>query len=201
MDTNTIISRLQEFSWEEKIQKINELQKLLSQENPIQHPVGNVQRIPQDKVIANDYNPNKVAPPEMKLLYHSIKMDWYTQPIVAYYDNEKDKYVIVDGFHRHRVGKEYKDISESIMWHLPIVVIDKEIKDRMSSTIRHNRARWKHSVDWMSEIVADLIKKWWDDDQIMIELWMERDEVLRLKQNTGLGEIFKDRNFSTAWDV
>lgn len=195
------IESLLQLSEEERIQEINKAIKALHEASPIKQPVWCVQWIPIEQVEANDYNPNSVAPPEMKLLYHSIKEDWYTQPIVAYYDEEKKKYIIVDWFHRNRVWREHNDITQRIKWHLPIVVIDKDIKERQASTIRHNRARWKHSVDWMSDIVADLIQRWRDDERIMTELWMESDEVLRLKQNTGLWEIFKDRSFSTAWDV
>lgn len=196
-----IANYLSSFDWFERIKKINELLEEIAKLHPIQQPVSQVRRVDSELVEANDYNPNSVAPPEMKLLYRSIKEDWYTQPIVCYYDEKKKKYVIVDWFHRHRVGKEYHDVREAVMWQLPIVVIDKDIKERKASTIRHNRARGKHSVDWMSDIVADLIKKWRDDERIMLELWMERDEVLRLKQNTWLWEIFKDRKFSTARDV
>lgn len=183
-----------------KIRVLNDLIKLISQYSPLkQNPVSCIQWIPAEKTCANDYNPNTVAPPEMKLLTLSIKEDGYTQPIVAFYDKEKDLYVIVDGFHRHRVGLENTEIRKRCMGYLPIVVIDKPLENRMASTIRHNRARGKHAVQPMSEIVADLIELGWNDQQIGKELGMDSDEVLRLKQRTGLPEIFKDRDFSKSW--
>lgn len=169
--------------------------------NKFKNPIDNVLWVENSMIEANDYNPNKVAPPEMKLLYLSIKNDWYTQPIVTYFDKEKQKYIVVDWFHRYRIWTEKKDIRERNWWKLPIVVIDKDIKDRMASTIRHNRARWKHWVLPMSEIIADLYKKWWDDEKIAIELWMQLDEVLRLKQNSWLPEIFKKEDYSLCWDI
>jgi ParB-like chromosome segregation protein Spo0J len=153
-------------------------------------------------VYANDYNPNSVAPPEMELLAHSIDHDGYTQPIVAW---ETDKgYEVVDGFHRSRVGKEVESVNKRVKGYLPIVVVNKDntnINDRMSSTIRHNRARGKHSIDGMAEIVVDLKKRNWSDAKISKEIGMDADEILRLSQITGLAEIFKDREFSKSWSV
>jgi len=183
----------------QKVKILNEMRKLMKTVSPFKDPVDVVQWVPAEKTHANDYNPNTVAPPEMKLLTLSILEDGYTQPIVAFYDKEKDKYIIVDGFHRHRVGLENKDVYKKCLGYLPIVVIDKPLENRMASTIRHNRARGKHAVKPMSEIVADLIQLGWDDKQIGKELGMDADEVLRLKQNTGLPEIFKNRDFSKSW--
>ncbi len=151
---------------------------------------------------ANDYNPNSVAPPEMKLLEHSITADGYTQPIVSW--DRADGFEVVDGFHRHRVGRESKTVSARIHGYLPVVVInqDREDKgDRIASTIRHNRARGKHQVEAMSDIVIELKRRNWSDEKIGRELGMDPDEVLRLCQITGLAEAFADQQFSGAWEV
>lgn len=161
----------------------------------ITFPVLSVQLVPTEKIQANNYNPNSVAPPEMKLLIKSIEEDGYTQPLVCYYDKQNDIYILVDGFHRYRVGKEHFKLPE-----LPVVNINKELKERMASTIRHNRARGKHGVDGMTNIVAEMIILGWKDHQVAKELGMDLDELLRLKQNTGLAEIFKDMEFSKSWE-
>ena len=164
-------------------------------------PVYNVRAVPIEKVVANNYNPNKVAPPEMKLLELSIWEDGYTQPVVTYYDTERDRYIVVDGFHRYQVLKTSKRIYEREKGLLPVVVIDKDLTDRMASTIRHNRARGTHNVDLMSNIVSELHQMGKSDNWIAKHLGMDADEVLRLKQITGLADLFKDSEFSRAWDV
>ncbi|WP_288891544.1 ParB/RepB/Spo0J family partition protein [uncultured Sneathia sp.] len=160
----------------------------------IEFPVMNLKMIPMDKVEANDYNPNKVATPEMKLLKLSIEEDGYTMPIVVYYDKQQDKYIIVDGFHRYRCAKEYFKLKE-----IPATIIEKDISNRMASTIRHNRARGTHQIRSMSDIVLELSKKGWTDDKICKELGMDLDEVIRLKQITGLKEAFQNHSFSRSW--
>lgn len=159
------------------------------------HPVNNVQWVPTDKVQANDYNPNAVAKPEMDLLRRSIEADGYTQPIVVW---EVDGgYEVIDGFHRHLIGKEMG------LPELPVVVVNKESterNDRIASTIRHNRARGVHRIDSMSNIVAELSKRNWNDEKISKELGMDADEVLRLKQITGLSDLFLNEEFSEAWE-
>ena len=149
-----------------------------------------------DKVVANNYNPNKVAKPEMELLYKSILEDGLTMPVVTFYDEKTDKYVIVDGFHRYTIVKDYfkSDV-------VAISVIDKDIKQRMASTVRHNRARGVHKVDLQADMVVDLLKKGWNDNDISKELGMTLEEVLRLKQQTGIAELFKDRTHSKSWIV
>lgn len=149
-----------------------------------------------DKVVANNYNPNKVAKPEMELLYKSILEDGLTMPVVTFYDDKIDKYVIVDGFHRYTIVKDYfkSDV-------VAISVIDKDIKQRMASTVRHNRARGVHKVDLQADMVVDLLKKGWNDNDISKELGMTLEEVLRLKQQTGIAELFKDRTHSKSWIV
>lgn len=162
-------------------------------------PVYNVKAIPIEKIVANTYNPNVVAPPEMKLLYDSIKEDGYTMPIVCYYDKGNDNYVIVDGFHRYRVMMEHRDIREREGGMIPVSVIDKPIDHRMASTIRHNRARGSHNVDLMSNIVKELHELGRSDAWISKHLGMDKDEILRLKQITGLAALFKDVEFGQAW--
>jgi ParB-like chromosome segregation protein Spo0J len=182
-----------------RVEIFNEIREKLFEKSIFKDPVTNVQWVKAERIEGNNYNPNKVAPPEMKLLELSIDFDGYTQPIVCYYDDEKEKYIVVDGFHRCRVGKESKSIREKIKGYLPIVVIDKPLDQRMASTIRHNRARGKHGVLPMSKVVADLSDSGWDDKRIAKELGMEPDEVLRLKQRTGIKGLFKDREFSKSW--
>jgi len=158
-------------------------------------PVLSPKMVPIEDVIANDYNPNTVAPPEMKLLKLSILEDGFTQPIVTYYDKKEKKYIIVDGFHRYRCAKEYFQLPE-----VPVVVIDKPLEHRIASTIRHNRARGVHGIRSMSEVVFSLTKKGWDDKKICHHLGMELEEVVRLKQITGLKEAFCNHEFSKSWE-
>ena len=162
-------------------------------------PAYDIIPVPIEKIKPNTYNPNAVAPPEMKLLYESIKEDGYTMPIVCYYNHERDIYVIVDGFHRYRIMLEHRDIYERENGLLPVSVIQKSLDKRMASTIRHNRARGSHSVDLMSNIVKELNELGRSDAWICKHLGMDRDEVLRLKQITGLTALFKDVKFGQAW--
>lgn len=164
-------------------------------------PVYGVRPVPIEKIKANEYNPNAVAPPEMRLLYDSIKQDGYTMPIVCYYNHDSDIYEIVDGFHRYRIMLEHDDIREREGGMLPVSVIDKPIDERMASTIRHNRARGSHDVDLMSNIVGELHNIGRSDAWIAKHLGMSQDEILRLKQITGLAEMFKDREFSMSWEA
>lgn len=161
-------------------------------------PVYNIQRIPIEKIQANSYNPNSVAPPEMKLLYQSIKEDGYTMPIVCYYLEDIDKYEIVDGFHRYTTMLKHKDIYEREEGYLPVSVIDKPVSDRMASTIRHNRARGSHSIELMTNIVNELVEAGMSDAWILKNIGMDADELLRLKQISGLAALFKDKEFSKS---
>jgi ParB-like chromosome segregation protein Spo0J len=189
---------------EQKINALNAIKLRLHEVSPFRaEPVDCVIWVPAEQVQANDYNPNAVAPPEMRLLQHSIREDGYTQPIVGYFDDEEHVFEVVDGFHRNRVGKECADIKERVKGYLPVTVINKERQgrtDRIAATIRHNRARGKHAVTAMSDIVLELSRRNWSDKKIAKELGMEPDEVLRLKQITGLAELFADRDFSMAWE-
>lgn len=162
-------------------------------------PVYNVKAIPIEKIRANSYNPNSVAPPEMALLEISIWEDGYTMPVVCYYLPDEDMYEIVDGFHRYTVLKTSQLVFEREGGKLPVVVIDKDESNRMASTIRHNRARGSHSIDLMSNIVSELVASGMSDAWILKHVGMDKDELLRLKQITGLADLFKDRAFSEAY--
>lgn len=164
-------------------------------------PVYSIISVPIEKIEPNTYNPNSVAPPELSLLYDSIKEDGYTMPIVCYYDKQRDIYVIVDGFHRYRIMKDHPDIYEREGGMLPVSVIHKPLDCRMASTIRHNRARGSHDVDLMSNIVKELHELGRSDSWISKHLGMDKDEILRLKQITGLTALFKDINFGKAWQT
>jgi len=198
-----ILSDMEAMPLDVKVDYLNEIREALHSASPFSsEPVDFVRWVKNDTVGANDYNPNSVAPPEMELLRLSIASDGYTQPIVGSIENGRVE--VVDGFHRHRVGKECVDITERVQGYLPVVQIrhDREGRnDRMASTIRHNRARGKHSVDAMSDIVVELKRRNWSDKKIGKELGMDEDEVLRLCQITGLAEMFADREFSEAWEA
>lgn len=185
------------------IQELNKIKVALHEISPFaSEPVDCVLWVPSHSVEANDYNPNSVAPPEMKLLAHSIGEDGYTQPIVAWSNDEK--YTVIDGFHRHRVGKENEDIRTRVHGYLPLSIINEGRSgrsDRIASTIRHNRARGKHKVEAMSDIVIELKRRNWSDEKISRELGMDSDEVLRLCQITGLADVFKSHEFSKSWEV
>ena len=162
-------------------------------------PVYDVKPVPIEKIVPNTYNPNAVAPPELELLYDSIKEDGYTMPVVCYYSSKDDLYVIVDGFHRYRVMLDHKDIYDREKGLLPVSVINKPLAQRMASTVRHNRARGTHDVDLMGNIVRELHDLGRSDAWISKHLGMDKDEILRLKQITGLAALFKDINFGQAW--
>jgi ParB-like chromosome segregation protein Spo0J len=187
----------------QKIEAINEIKIALHEISPFNsEPVDCVLWVKNTSVHANDYNPNSVAPPEMELLRVSISNDGYTQPIVSM-DNGDGTREVIDGFHRNRVGKECSDIQSRVHGYLPVVTIRESQKgqnDRVASTIRHNRARGKHKVESMSDIVVDLKRRNWSDEKICKELGMDRDEVLRLTQISGLTEMFSDKDFSMAWE-
>ena len=164
-------------------------------------PVYNVLRVPVEKVTANDYNPNSVAPPEMELLETSIWEDGYTQPVVTVYDEDKDQYVVIDGFHRYLTLKTSKRVYQREQGMLPIVVLNKTMDNRMASTIRHNRARGTHSIELMSTIVAELVEMGKGDRWICDHIGMSKDELLRLKQITGVAALFQNKDFSDSWEV
>ena len=188
---------------ESKVGVINALREALHEASPFSsEPVDFVMWVPVEQVEANDYNPNSVAPPEMKLLERGITEDGYTQPIVGWWKGAKIE--VVDGFHRNRVGRESPDVRKRILGYLPVTAINthrEDRGDRIAATIRHNRARGKHKIDAMSDIVVELKRRNWSDEKIGRELGMDPDEVLRLSQITGLAEMFADRKFSEAWEA
>lgn len=203
--TSTIISVIEGLGLEERVEALNYVRSLLHEVSPFKsEPVDFVRWVKNDAVTANDYNPNKVAPPEMRLLELSIVNDGYTQPIVAWSNPEKNMIEVIDGFHRNRVGKESKVVQQRVLGYLPIVDIRTEQSsknDRMASTIRHNRARGKHQVDAMSEIVIELKNRNWRNARIAKELGMDEEEVLRLCQISGMEHLFSDKDFSRAWEA
>lgn len=202
MNLEKIISEISNMELDQKVEAINQIKLALHEISPFNsEPVDCVLWVKNSTVHANDYNPNSVAPPEMELLRLSIANDGYTQPIVSM-DNGDSTREVIDGFHRNRVGKECEDIQARVHGYLPVVTIRESQKgqnDRVASTIRHNRARGKHKVESMSDIVVDLKRRNWSDEKISKELGMDRDEVLRLCQISGLTEMFADKEFSMAW--
>jgi ParB-like chromosome segregation protein Spo0J len=186
-----------------RVEALNAIRLSLHETSPFRaEPVDCVLWVAAEEVVANDYNPNTVAPPEMRLLAHSIEADGYTQPIVTHAVEGGRE--VVDGFHRNRVGREVPAVRERVHGYLPVTTIQAgrtDRADRIAATIRHNRARGKHGVDAMSDIVRELTRRMWSEERIAKELGMDRDEVLRLKQITGLAEMFADREFSEAWEI
>jgi ParB-like chromosome segregation protein Spo0J len=198
-----LVEAISKLNDDEKISAINKIKIALHEISPMKNePVDCVLWVRSGEIEANDYNPNSVAPPEMELLRVSINNDGYTQPIVTF--SENSHFTVVDGYHRNRVGRECADIKERIMGYLPITIIrsDREDRgDRIAATIRHNRARGKHLIEGMSQIVLELKRRNWSNEKIGRELGMDPDEILRLSQITGLAEMFKDKDFSEAWEV
>jgi ParB-like chromosome segregation protein Spo0J len=185
---------------DDKIEFLNELRTFISSLSPQKsQPVDRILWVPVDMVQANDYNPNSVASIEMELLYVSISHDGYTQPIVTVYDKELGKYIIVDGFHRYFIAKTKADISKRINGRIPIVVIDKDITERMASTVRHNRARGEHMVTGMSNLVFQMLDNGMSEAEICQELGMQPEEVLKLKHITGFSKLFANAEYSKAW--
>ena len=199
-----LISEIEMMPFEDKIEAINNARIALHEISPFKsEPVDLVVWVKNETVHANGYNPNSVASPEMELLRLSISADGYTQPIVSMKSDGESREVI-DGYHRNRVGKECEDIQKRVHGYLPVVTINAErtgIEDRMSATIRHNRARGKHQINAMSDIVMDLKKRNWSDEKIAKNLGMDADEVLRLCQIGGVAETFTDKDFSMAWEA
>lgn len=205
IDTRAILERIKNLDLDAKVECINLMRVLIHEQSPFNtEPVDLVQWVKNTTVGANDYNPNSVAPTEMELLRLSIQNDGYTQPIVTWSNSELHEHEVIDGFHRHRVGKEDIEIQSRVKGYLPIVAVSQDREgrsDRIASTIRHNRARGKHSVNAMSDLVIELKKRNWTDERIAKELGMDADEVLRLCQISGLSEVFADEGFSKSWDI
>lgn len=201
-EATRLFDQIDALGLEERITVINDLREALHQHSPFRdEPVDCVVWTPAETVEGNSYNPNTVAPPEMRLLRHSIEADGYTQPIVAV--ATEGHYTVIDGFHRSRIGKEVPAIMRRLHGYLPVAVIKgsrTDLKDRMAATIRHNRARGVHGVVPMTDVVRQLIGEGWTDAEICKEVGMDPDEVLRFKQATGLPELFKHRDYSRAWE-
>ncbi len=200
-----LIKELQSLDVDSRVSALNEIKIAMHEISPMKtEPVDCVLWVKNDSVHANDYNPNSVAPPEMELLRLSISADGYTQPIVSMLEDNGQTREVIDGFHRNRVGKECAEIQARVHGYLPVVTINEDrtkINDRVASTIRHNRARGKHKIEAMSDIVIDLKKRNWSDEKISKNLGMDKDEVLRLCQIGGLVELFSDKEFSQAWEA
>ncbi|WP_368544681.1 IbrB-like domain-containing protein [Enterobacter soli] len=197
-------SYLQSLSESERIDAINTFRQAIHKMSPFrEQPIDCVLWVKQDDISANDYNPNNVAPPEKRLLSQSLEIDGFTQPIVVTEDAPQH-FEIVDGFHRHEIGKNRAALRRQLKGYLPVTCLRKERRekyDRMAATIRHNRARGRHQINAMSDIVRELSLLGWSDEKIGKELGMDGDEVLRLKQINGLLEMFADRRYSEAWTV
>ncbi len=199
-----VVNTLGGISTPRQVRFLNDIKQMLHRHSPFRRePVDCVIWVPAESTEANDYNPNTVAPPEMRLLDLSIQSDGYTQPIVTWMHEDSTR-EIIDGFHRGRVGRESQEVMKRVHGYLPVTTINEEREgrgDRIASTIRHNRARGKHHVEAMSDIVVELTRRNWSEKRIGKELGMDPDEVLRLKQITGLAELFADRDFSEAWEA
>lgn len=201
-DIDDMSSKFDSIPDSEKIEALNQISEYLHEKlSPVKQPINKVLWIPIEKVEPNDYNPNAVANKEMKLLYTSILHDGYTQPIVTIWDEEKQKYIIVDGFHRYFTCKTQEDILERNKGHVPIVVIEKDINDRMASTVRHNRARGEHSITGMGNMVFELLQNGWTDSEICNHLGMEAEEILKLKHITGFSKLFEDSEYQKSWET
>ena len=201
---NEMKNYLQSLPEDKRIEAINAFRQAIHENSPFrEQPVDCVLWIKQDEITANDYNPNNVAPPEKRLLCKSLEMDGFTQPIVVT-ESDAQHYEIVDGFHRHEMGSNRAILKRQLKGYLPVTCLRKARQkkgDRMAATIRHNRARGRHQIHAMSDIVRELVQLGWDDAKIGQELGMDSDEVLRLKQINGLLELFADRRYSEAWTV
>lgn len=193
---------IKELSKGDVIKNIEDIKQLMHEISPLKsQPVNRIKWVPIDEVTPNDYNPNSVAKKEMGLLYTSIKHDGYTQPIVTIRDEEMKMYVIVDGFHRYYTAKTNPDILDRNKGYVPIVVIEKDINDRMASTVRHNRARGMHSITGMSSMVFSMLENGWSDTDICNELGMGVEELIKLKHITGFSKLFKDAEYNKAWET
>ncbi|HGY5075726.1 ParB-like nuclease domain-containing protein [Citrobacter freundii] len=199
--TQELLGFLSELPEKERIEAINEFRIAIHSVSPFrEEPVDCVLWVEGNHITPNDYNPNNVAPPEKRLLLKSIEADGFTQPIVVVHSTEEE-YEIIDGFHRHELGKSKPSLRSRLKGYLPITCLQRERHERMAATIRHNRARGRHQIHAMSEIVRELSLLGWSEEKIGKELGMDCDEVLRLKQINGLQELFADRRFSKAWTV
>ena len=202
MDIAAIKAELQTMEPSQQLDALEKLREGLWELSPVKaQPVDRIRWVPIDQVTPNDYNPNSVAKIELGLLYTSIDHDGYTQPIVTIWDDDKQAYVIVDGFHRYFTARNNPEILARNLGRIPIVVIEKSMNDRMASTVRHNRARGKHSITGMSNMVFTMLENGWTEAEICKELGMEAEEVLRLKHITGFSKLFEDIEYKKSWEM
>jgi len=198
---SAILEEHKDAPFEEKVAIYNSITEQLYAFLGLEHPSLNVQLVPMERVEANEYNPNKVAPPEMRLLELSIRKDGLTMPVVVASEKKEENWVVVDGFHRTAVCQRTDDIKEGLKGYLPVTMLDKTLENRVASTVRHNMARGTHQVELSAKLVAFLKRNDWPNKRIGEELGMDPDEVLRLKQITGLAEAFQDEDFSKSWEL
>lgn len=196
-----IIEQNKNASFRKKVEIYNQITSQLYEFMGLKHPVLNVQLVPIERVEGNEYNPNKVAPPEMKLLELSVKKDGLTMPVVVAAEKKNENWVIVDGFHRTAVCKTVPEIKDSLEGYLPVTILEKNLENRVAATVRHNMARGTHQVELSAKLVAFLKRNDWSNKRIGEELGMDPDEVLRLRQITGLAEAFQDQEFSRSWEL
>lgn len=196
-----IIEQNKNATFQHKVEIYNRITEQLYEFIGLKHPVLNIQLVPLERVEGNDYNPNKVAPPEMKLLELSVKKDGLTMPVVVAAEKKNENWVIVDGFHRTIVCREVPEIKESLDGYLPVTILEKNLESRVASTVRHNIARGTHQVELSAKLVTFLKRNDWSNKRIGEELGMDPDEVLRLRQITGLAEAFQDQEFSKSWEL
>ncbi len=199
-EVRRVLDTLGPLDMDDRVAVYNAVSRLLAEWLALPHPVTSVEMVPVDRVRGNDYNPNRVAPPEMRLLSLSIRKDGLTMPVVVADDLETDECVVVDGFHRTTIARTDPDVRASLGGYLPVVRLNKSVEDRMTATVRHNLARGTHQIELTAKLVTALKKHNWSNERIGAELGMDPDEVLRLKQITGLAEAFADREFSRAWE-
>lgn len=196
----TLKAQVAKESFDDRVRAYNAMVAAAAELVGLPHPVLAPQLVPIESVVGNTYNPNRVATPEMRLLEFSIRKDGLTMPVVVAKDPEDGKRVVVDGFHRTTVVKTCSDIRDSLAGYLPVTSLDRSIEDRITSTVRHNMARGSHQVELTAKLVIALKKNNWSNERIGAELGMDPDEVLRLRQVTGLAEAFADQEFSKAWE-
>lgn len=152
--------------------------------------------VPLDKVRANTYNPNHVSENNMELLLQSIKDNGFCFPVVVIYDDALDEYIVIDGFHRYLIFRDYLQAD-----CIPVVVLKHTLAKRMAATVQFNRARGVHQVDLMGDLVQALVGQGLSDEEISQRLGMEEEEVFRLKQITGIAELFKNQVYSKSWEM
>ena len=167
---------------------------IMTKKGVIRLPCMQVVVVDIDMVQANTYNPNAVSDNNMALLEESILSNGFCFAIVTIWDPDLEKYIIIDGFHRYLIFRDWFEAKE-----IPIIVLDHDIAQRMAATVQFNRARGVHQVELMGDLVQALVEQGVDDGEIATKLGMEIEEVFRLKQITGIAELFKNQIYSKSW--